>query len=106
MTVLTMLDLSTGHITEEDSTKLYILKELATLRNSPIRIIAHQYGWFVNVPEDKSVQERIERVIALIDAGFSEEFIVLYFMARDSGCSWINFDQDGETVDDLPVFDW
>lgn len=62
------------------------------------RVISHHYGWWVNVPSEEvdpegeeSRRQRSPALQACIE------------VARDRGCSWINFDADASDYDpELP----
>ena len=94
------LDASTGHITYEDSLKL--LDDPTSL---PCRVIPHEFGWWINVPEKKLW---IEELIAdeIREQGYSEGLISMLIFARDNCCCWVNVDSDGDFVEGLKIFDW
>ena len=98
MAILKILDLSTDHITADDAMWLSNVE-------LPIRVIKHDYGYFINVVEE-SLTEMEERLVELEEFNFSKAFILLYRYAIHLNCSWINLDQDGELIDNLEQFSW
>lgn len=98
------LCLSTAHITEKDNTLLSSLKsDLDTF--CAIRIVPHDYGYFIHVPNYNSDAYE-EMIKELLDFGLSESFILLHKYAKVNNCMWINLDRDGETIDYLQTFEW
>lgn len=87
------LDVSTGHLTRRElDTAVVVLAQ-----DGP-RVIAHEYGMWVNVQHD-DVEDGAETLTA---AGFINLLAVIR-VARALGpdVNWINFDADGETLDQL-----
>ena len=84
-------DLSTGHLPYQ---------EMQTLTDAPPRVLTHEYGAWVNVPADFEDDDHED---------YWEDFPALRKViewARKQGANWINFDADGDTVDDLPTWEW
>lgn len=86
-----MITISTAHITEE--TAILLNDDRTVGKWGVVAYAKSVYGWFIplvfeeltNVPSD------------LLDCiGY----------ARDHNCSWLFLDQDGDIVDDLPIYDW
>ena len=69
MAVQTFLDASTGHITTFDKTLL-----CGREHKFPTRVIPHDHGWWVNVPDKKELAEYLVRMCM---AGFSISFVRL-----------------------------
>lgn len=95
MPVFKYLDLSTAHVTEPEMEA--INERLAAIDEATPRVIPHDYGAWVNVMEGEDEPALIERypnLAACLDK------------ARERDCKWINFDQDADTHDGLPTFDW
>ena len=92
-------DASTGHITYADSLKL-----LEAPDAFPSRVIPHEIGWWINVPEVKLLEEDLIQPMKC--AGYSERFINMIKMASKNGCWWINLDCDGEYVEGLEYNEW
>lgn len=97
MPVFKYLDLSTSHVTEEES--VAIDQAFPALDDIGPRMIRHDYGWWVNVQPEfledhPDFGEHYPNVAACINH------------AIDEGCNWINFDQDAATHEGLPVHDW
>ena len=103
MAILRLLDLSTGHLKQSDAQLLS--RNALLIEDAPTRIISHDYGWFVNIVEE-SIDELNERMNDFTKLSYSDEFIVIYKHAVMHNCSWINFDQDGELLDNLAQFNW
>jgi len=64
------------------------------LDNDWPRVIAHQYGWWINVPTDPEIydfSDQAPSLAAIIDH------------ARTLDCAWVNLDADADTIDALPV---
>ena len=101
MGVEKFLDATTGHITYEDNRKL-----LDDPISFPCRVIPHEYGWWINVPEKKLWIEEDPRADRIRDQGYSEGLISMLIFARDNCCRWVNLDCDGEFVEGLKTFDW
>jgi hypothetical protein len=70
----------------------------------PIRVVPHEYGWWINVPTDKDDFD--DAVKKLTEAGMTKAFIKLISTARDAGCYWINLDRDGDPHPGLRTFNW
>lgn len=86
-----VLVLGTGHITLEDSKKI-----AAWDVSSSVFLATNPYGWLIWVSEEEPIE--FEEM--------SDSFRHLFQVAREMGCQWVRFDQDGPTYDELPVFDW
>lgn len=93
-----VLDISTGHITENDN-------KLLTKDECPVSAYKFTYGFLVNVPHNiESVYKDTRK--AIVVNGFSDAFQTVFELARKNQCDYIMFDCDGITYEDLPVFDW
>ena len=99
------LDISTAHITEED-TKILTNKE--TQDDHMLPIIIHEYdeGYFINVSIDSLEHEKDKYVVSLTKIGFSEAFINIMLKACSLNCYWVRFDGDTPKCNDLPEFEW
>jgi len=95
MAVQTFLDASTGHITTLDKTLL-----CGREHKFPTRVIPHDHGWWVNVPDKGELQEIIVKVRM---QGFSSSFVRLLVAASNRDCLWINLDTDGAIWEDLKI---
>lgn len=98
MTVYSYLDLSTAHLTEGEMDA--VAHNLPDRDDTGPRIIRHEYGAWVNVPSgwDDAEKAELARLYPNLAACIEH--------ARSLGCLWINFDQDGDTIADLPAFEW
>jgi hypothetical protein len=95
MAVQTFLDASTDHITTFDKTLL-----CGREHKFPTRVIPHNHGWWVNVPDKK---ELAEYLVLMCMAGFSISFVRLLVAASDCDCWWINLDTDGDMSEALEI---
>lgn len=82
-----MLVLSTAHVTEETATML------DRAEANFVRYGKAEYGWFIPILDDPQP-----------DMPADLQACVAY--AKTHGCTWIMFDCDALTVDDLPTYDW
>ena len=78
--------LSTGHISLETS------KILSDLDMTPVWGGPIEYGWWVHAEVDE--QE------------IPEDLLTCIKYAAKAGCTWVRFDCDQPTCDDLPTYDW
>lgn len=99
------LDLSTGHITQEEMEAMLEAAHRRVGSESDDSIlptlILHDYGAWVHVPDpdlepegETSRAERFPNLQAVIE------------LARANECAWINLDSDAKTEDSLPTFEW
>ncbi len=86
MAIQNYLDASTAHITDRD---VILLK--CEHYKFPSRIIAHEYGWWISVPDKESIQESTRQ---MLKDGCSSSFVELFIIASNSDCWWINLDMD------------
>lgn len=92
------LDASTGHLPEGERRMLAdeaeaIEADSLTRSGGMPRVIAHRWGWWVNVQHDDPDRPKdMPALCAVLD------------FARKHECWWINFDADAEVVDGLPVY--
>lgn len=96
--VFRYLDLSTGHLPEAEFDA--VAGNLSNLDIDGPRIIRHDYGAWVNVPAGWGPDETLDLTVAYPNLAACIEH------ARTVDCQWINFDQDGNRIAALPVFDW
>ena len=110
-------DLSTHHITQDDQKLLaggFPLpnpqdSNYIDLKTTPtgFRVIAHEYGWFISVPNLKDHELTADSFrAAVVVSGLSEAFANIIIHAGERGCRWVNFDCDADTEDGMPVFEW
>jgi hypothetical protein len=108
MAVHKYLDCSTSHVTKEENALLEAAGELEEVGSSalksalPMRVINHNYGWWVHAYDDdeliKDWDDKVREV--------APNLLALLLEARKLGCYWINLDSDGEKLEGFPVFDW
>lgn len=113
MPILTYLDLSTGHITDDDNRYLteknydFLQDNYVNLEPFGFRIVPHQYGWFVSVPDIKAYDITPDEFKDMvISEGLSTFFADIILYAQGKECKWINLDCDADYQDDLPTFEW
>jgi hypothetical protein len=96
-----MIDLSTSHLTEEDTDLMRLA--INTSIDLP-RITPHRYGWIIFVSSDFST----EQAEAMKTFGFSDAMIAIYTAAAAMGgdVMILNFDSDADQVEGLPTFNW
>ncbi len=87
--IFKVLDISTGHMTLEDS------KKLGPETKQPVYEL-DEYGWLVYVGE---MSENWDETM-------SEAFMNILKAAKELGCDYVRFDRDGRMYVDLPYFDW
>lgn len=89
------LDLSTGHLSEKEMEALDDASPDSLFCGS--RVVTHTYGAWVHVPEVDDEEEEGER------ARLYPNLHAALLYARKCHAMWINFDQDGDYDDALPV---
>lgn len=92
MSIHSYLDLSTGHVKHE--TFAGWLPYTKTLM-----VATHEYGAIVSVPSQDWFDDTGP-------ADIPEDLFTVLKYARAQGCNLVNFDQDGESIGDLPFYDW
>ena len=87
MEILRMLNLSTSHITTDTTEWLGRKQECFVVYPKA------EYGWFIFTGgiNEKAVPRDLKEII---------EF------AKMNDCDWVCIDRDGETVIELPIYDW
>lgn len=83
------LVLSTAHISEATAA---LLGDHSEAEDFNVVVYAVEYGWLVWADS--------------ADFAGAPELSALLKLAREQGCKWIRFDQDGEVVEGLPTFEW
>lgn len=91
--VFRYLDVSTCHITQEDS-------ELLDNADSLI-VTKREHGWLVHVPELKCIEFN-----EILEEGFSNSLIKVLAKALMLNCNFILFDCDANEHADLDTHDW
>lgn len=94
--IFNYLDISTGHMTEEDDK---LLKE----SEASLVVYSYEYGYFVHVPDLKTESSIIP---AFREHGFSEAFSKIMEYAQGKGFAFVRFDSDGAEYEELPMFNW
>ena len=96
--ICNMMILSTAHIAEEDN-DLLCSRESRWDGEKPLHIThaPAEYGYFVWTGTHANLVR---------ESGFSSAFLAVLEYARDRGCRYLYLDRDGESVDDLPTFNW
>ena len=93
-----VLDISTAHIWEHDVRLL--LDSDAGKSENPIVAFKYQYGFLVAVQDERGVYT------SALKYGYSTVFVKIMRYALKLKLSFVKFDQDGITYDDLKYFDW
>ena len=89
------MDLSTGFLTAKDHGLLAHYAEKEDENDEPDephpRIVAHRYGWWVNVQweDEESYADALTEIRKI---GLSRKFLNVFKAAAANGCNWINFD--------------
>lgn len=90
MEIYKMMVLSTGHISKETA-KL--------LEEDKVGVVVYpkdEYGWFIVVTDWNG-----------IDADpVPDDLAECLKIAEENGCDWLCLDCDGETVENLPIYQW
>lgn len=89
--IFKVLDISTGHITEDDAKRLEANEDRITAYS------LHEYGWLVYIGE---IIENWPKKY------WSPAFRKVLRVAKELGCEYVRFDRDGTEYDGLPKFDW
>jgi len=91
--VFKVLDISTGHMTKDDSLGLD-----ANSHSGPAPVYElHEYGWLVYVGE---IEE------SWPGEDWSEAFRKVLNAAKELGCDYVRFDRDGREYPELQKFEW
>lgn len=93
-----MLTLSTGHVRKSTA-------QLFELNTDDVPIFFEKkpwgerdgdgYGWFIPIIKDEPFPHTCP-----------DELVKVREFAEAQGCTWIMFDRDADTIDDLPTWDW
>jgi hypothetical protein len=96
--ILTMLDLSTAHLSMATRAKLDewagtidLTRKGVSADRPPIFLAASDYGWIVDASGDTT--------------GLPDDLVQCMQYGDREGCTYIMFDADGETDDNLPTYD-
>lgn len=96
LTTPKFLDISTGHVTQEDMVRL-------EKPESGLTVYPFEYGNWVHVSQDHPSDITPKALKAL---GYSEGFVKVYLAARKAGCWFIKFDQDGDEYEQFEQYEW
>jgi hypothetical protein len=93
-----MLVLSTSHLPEQYGSVFRGVNPLGSADG----VIAHKltYGFLMWVPDDP-----VESSGAMTEE-VPPEILAVQIYARSLRCDYVMFDSDGDTVDDLPTWEW
>ena len=116
------LDVSTGHITEDDNELLATLAEKSKDYDSPIRVTAKDCGYYVRTRSDFDSSEWASAREHLLLSGFSHSFLAVLDLAHDEQikplsilrgttalqlyCAGVEFDRDGSQYAELTQHSW
>ena len=106
MATVSMLCLSTAHVTRADDERLTRLSGAASDDNPLYYVLAYDGGFILRVPSDDDglMGEACRALVRSWDFGAS--FTRLLRHARRTGHDWIRLDRDADRVAGLPSFDW
>ena len=92
--ICSYLDISTGHLPQEDMDRL-------CKQNEPTGPIAYPYdgGCFAYVHDASEFNTFIRQ-------GYSVQLIEAFKLAQRHECTFIRFDCDGARISELAYFDW
>lgn len=92
--VTKLLVLSTGHITKETNSLLTIIDMSEwPCSGGPYG----DYGWFLYA-HDENCDEGDQKI--------PDDLWAVMQFARKEGCNYILLDRDGDTTEELPIYDW
>ena len=94
MEIETHLVLSTAHIAV---TTAELLDRWASMQpgSRPHSVATTDYGWFVST-----------YLLEHVATPTPTELTAILEFARGQGCAWVLLDRDGDTLAELPTFDW
>lgn len=96
-----MLVLSTAHITQETSQRLFDkCGDHLTYDDRdalPVVFLKGEYGYLLPLIGEDDDRERWAAI---------PDLAAIRTLAEANGCTWIMLDRDGEMVDELPSYDW
>jgi hypothetical protein len=92
------MDISTGHITENDNKILS-----SKIKNNPVIFYRYPHGYFITVDTLDTITTTKQK---LKDFGYSNEFVNILTQARKHKCEYLLIDADGHNYSDIPSFDW
>jgi hypothetical protein len=93
-----MLTLSTAHVSQETAA-LLDGRQTHYVAEVPVTFAKGDYGWFVHVPDPRDSDPEEEQ-------NWAPDLAACIAFARGLGCDWLCLDRDGETVGDLPTYEW
>ena len=93
-----VLVISTGHVSHPEFLAMTADDEL------PYRVLDHEYGVLLILIDYDDMGEFME-ADSYMRTHFPHLLQVINF-ARERGCKYINFDQDGIQYKELPIYDW
>jgi hypothetical protein len=97
-----MLSVSTGHITRCDGE---LLNNSTFAMYGCISGAAYEYGAFVYCGYLDEEERRLDRK-ALMEIGFSPQFVDILDYAHSIGCRYVCFDADAREYGEIPTCNW
>jgi hypothetical protein len=94
--VFSYLDLSTGHVSKKTMEWLNAALPIESHCHG-LTIAPYEYGAFVSVPSKAETIDERE---------CPDDLKTVLKFAQQKSCSIVRFDRDGETIEDLPYFNW
>lgn len=89
LTVCTMLELSTAHLTPDTAQRIDSL-----IGNDELAGARWDYGWFLYV-DDEVADQKVPTDLA-----------ACFRFAQQHGYHWVRFDRDAVAIAALPVYEW
>ncbi len=96
MAVLNFMDVSTGHLTQDDVDLL----EAGAL---PVEVMAYEYGWIISTAGFMGTDSVEENAAKLGACGLSDTFVEVARAAGARDCWILRFDADADLDPDLPI---
>ena len=104
------LVISTSHITKEDGARLFDRSYTASVDGVPLPFqftpATDEYGhwiWVGALDEEASLECQCA---SADDEGYSAYFTDILRLAHKNGCSYVRFDRDGPTYEELATLAW
>jgi len=95
--IFKVLDISTAHMTLEDSKGLATNSSSAANAMAPVYELG-EYGWLAYVGE---IDDNWP-----VEDGWSEAFRTVMKTAQAMGCDYVRWDRDGRDYEELEKFNW
>jgi hypothetical protein len=105
--IQTILDLSTAHMTYNDSLLLGTYKATGDQPDDASLVAyPYEYGWTVSTGPLNDQDDADNVRAAMLAEGFSEHFVAVLDKAMAANCVLVRFDRDAMREPGLPTFNW